>query len=371
MAQKKSENQATERRSSRASDIEATIAEVEAALDEAGSEDAAMEILSGTKAEEVSEAKVEAKDSANTERPAEAQADDEDEDYDLPISYKKDVRELVKKLPKGYEELGKAFVKRAKEVEREKVKNYSELQSKTAFAAKLSKAVEPYLEHWQAKGIVPEIGLSRAAKLDYLVATDPIAAAKFVMQIANLKKIDLDTDELEAINEAKKQVGQQTHLPTQQALSQDDIRRIIQEETGRASQIQTNTQDNLKTIERLVSEKSVDGKDKYPQLKDDDFVNSMNPLVTSLLRDPTNNLSFEQAMLAAYISRGGVIEQGSYQAKANSSRQDSSRLEKLKVASTIRPANSSTNMMSLDDIEVPDSIEETIALAQRLAEGRG
>lgn len=368
MAQEKNKNQKTERKSSMASDsVEATIAEVEAALDSAESEEAAMELLNGDKQAKPipeTETEVEASDATSTE--AKPETEDDDEDYELPSTYKKDIRELVKKLPKGYEELGKSFIKRAKQIEKDRQGFYSEFQSKTAFAAKLSKAVEPYLDHWQAKGTIPEIGVARAAKLDYLIATDPQAAVKFIMQMANVRKASLDDDEVEAINAAKQQQG----LTQEKPMSQDDIRRIIQEETGRASVIQTTTQENLKTIEKLVSEKSASGKDKYPQLKDDAFVKSMEPLVASLLRDPTNNLSFEQACLAAYVSRGGIIEQGSVQNAPNNNSNDYRKVEKLKVASTIRPANSSSNSINLDDIDIPDSIEETIALAQRLSEGR-
>lgn len=367
MAQKKNNDQKTERKSSMASDsVEATIAEVEAALDSAESEEAAMEILNGEKqAKPIPETETEAEASPTGESETEQESEDEDEDFELPSTYKKDIRELVKKLPKGYEELGKSFIKRAKQIEKDRQGFYSDYQSKTAFAAKISKAVEPYLEHWQAKGIIPEIGVQRAAKLDYLIATDPNAAVKFIMQMANVRKASLDEDEIEAIVEAKHKQG----LTQQPAMSQDDIRRIVQEETGRVSHIQTTTQDNLKVIEKLMTEPAANGKSKYPQFKDDAFVKSMEPLVASLLRDPTNNLSFEQACLAAYVSRGGVIEQGSPQS-TQPNNNDYRKVEKLKVASTIRPANSSSNSMSLDDIDIPDSIEETIALAARLAEGR-
>lgn len=369
MARQKNENQKTEQKSSKANDsVEATIAQVEAAIDQTDNEEAAMALLNGETEVETAptteaETETDASDNAQTKEP---EAVDTDEDYDLPNSYKKDIRELVKKLPKGYEDLGKAFVKRAKEVEKEKQKNYSELQSKTAFAGKISKAVEPYLEHWQAKGIIPEIGISRAAKLDYLIASDPQAAVKFIMQMANVRQASLDDEEVKAIVEAKQANG----LTQEKPMSQDDIRRIIQEETGRASHIQSTTQDNLKTIEKLVSEKAADGKSKYPGLQDDEFVTSLQPVVLSLLREPSNNLSFEQAVIAAYVSRGGQIEHGTYQAKPAQASRDSQKVERLKVASTIRPANSSTNSISLDDIEIPDSIEETIALAAKLAEGR-
>jgi hypothetical protein len=359
MAQKSSENQATNVKSSKESDsIEATISEVEVALDSGKS----VEEITGEQpqAEAAVEEDVEAAPQAAAPE-AEAEEDD-DEDIELPSAYKKEVRELIKKLPKGYEGLGKALAKRAKQVEKDRQQFYSDYQSKTAFAAKLSRAVEPYLDHWKAKGIIPEIGVERAAKLDYLIANDPQAAVKFIMQMANVRKASLDDDEVTRITE------QRQDLTKDKPLTQDEVRRLAQEEYSRASQLNAATQQNLSSLENLVGQKA-NGKDKYPNLRDDDFVKSMEPLVASLLSNPANNLSFEQAVLAAYVSRGGVIEHGSAP-QIPSRNKDNEKVERLKVASTIRPANSSSNSLNLDDIEIPDSIEETIALAERLTAGR-
>lgn len=357
MATTNNENQRTSESSSKANEsVEETIAKVEEALDRG-------ETIEGFEEESQIQPEVVEPEVQVENKTASQSEEEDDEDYELPSTYKKDIRDLVKKLPKGYEELGKSFIKRAKQIEKDRQGFYSDYQSKTAFAARLSRGVEPYLDFWKAKGITPEIGVERAAKLDYLIANDPQAAAKFVMQMANLKKLSLDDDDIELLNSKKEAL---TQAPP---LTQDDIRRVAQEEYLKASQVTAATQENLGILENFTGQKTPQGKDKYPNFKDDDFVRSMEPLVASLLRDPTNNLSFEQAVLAAYVSRGGVIEQGSTP-QIPSRNKDNEKVERLKVASTIRPANSSSNSLNLEDVTVPDSIEDTILLAERLLAGR-
>lgn len=302
-------------------------------------------------------------DKPATEEPSEEE--DEDDYADLPSSYKKETRELFKKLPKGFESLGKAFAKRAHEVEKQRAKMDSEYQSKTAFARKIAESVNPYLDSWVARGITPEVGVARAAKLDNLIQQDPEAAVKFIMQMTGIRAASLDSEEIEKIEQARSQKP----LTSQPTITQDDIRRITQQEVARATHHSAAAQTNMQVLDGMISKKTSSGKDLYPQLKDEGFVREMTPLVETLIQ--TRGLSFDKAVIAAYHANGGRVEPDfSRPGISQSQQRDSQKIERLKVASNIRPANSSSNSMNMDDIKIPDSIEDTILLAERLASSR-
>lgn len=363
MEQNNSENQKTSPELSTASkdeSIEETILRAESLLD-----NREVEVSEDGQIGEVSE---QPSQQQAAEAPSQQSSEDDDdgEDFDLPSSYKKETRELFKKLPKGYEEIGKAFAKRAREIEKQRARTDSEYQSKTAFARKIAESVNPYLDNWTARGITPEVGIARAAKLDQLIQQDPEAAVKFIMQIAGVRQANLQDDEIERIEQSR---GQKA-LTQSANLTQDDIRRISQEEFARASQYNAATQSNMQVLEGMINNKTPSGKDRFPNLKDEEFVAGLTPVVEVLIAQ--KGLSFEKAVLAAYHANGGqVVSEGERQLQQSQSQQrDNQKVERLKVASSIRPANSSSNNMNMDDIKIPDSIEETILLAERLANGR-
>jgi hypothetical protein len=103
-------------------------------------------------------------------------------------------------------------------------------------------------------------------------------------------------------------------------------------------------------------------------MQDDEFVRSLTPTVEVLMQRP--GMTFEKAVRTAYLAEGGEVVQGGAPQPSISQNRDAQKIERLKVASTIRPANSSSNSLNLEDIDVPDSIEDTIRLAERLTAGR-
>ena len=368
MAQQKNENQKTdEKLSTENESIDETIARAERALEDSDNmEEAYQKLTSGAESEpEVKEIKTEEPEKKETPESSAAPEDSgEDDEYDLPTSYRKETRELFAKLPKTYEPLKQEFAKRARAVEKDRQKFYSEYQSKTAFAQRLAGAINPYLDNFTARGITPEVAVARAAKLDTLINQDPVAAAKYVMQIANIKSLNLEANEIEMISQA---ANAKQPLTENKGLSQDEIRQLVQQEVSGFQKANSDYQTNFEIVKGLADKKTATGKSVYPDLHNDQFCESIKADVTALVQQ---GKPFEKALLAAYFANGGKVEQGAEASQQRqTSSQDSEKVRRLQLASSIRPANSSTNNIRLEDITIPDSIEDTFALAQKLLGG--
>ena len=296
-------------------------------------------------------------------------ADDEINEYEslgLPASFKKDLRQLFDKVPQQFTPIKAAISKRLHDVEKHLNETKSDFQRKTAFAHKVTSAINPYLDNLVARGIPPDQAIARSLKLDEMMFKDPESTIKLLMKTAGLKSIDLDDDEVQKFQQSQ----QQQQLTNQPQLTQDDIVRLIDQRTNTQAQFQQKYQGNLAVVEKLTSEKTPTGSFKYPDMQREEFVQSLQPLVRQLMQDPS--VSFEQAVKSAYFARGGrqpasVMQRPPVKPNLYSGQQNnnSNKYDRLRQAASLQPSQVGSNI-NIDELDIPDSVEDTMEMMRQL-----
>lgn len=274
------------------------------------------------------------------------------ERLEAPQSWNSDARAEFAKLP----EVGKRqvvsmwgkmdahFTQTSQELAREKTK-YGEIE----------KAVAPFVEEWGIRGLSPEAAIRELAASYSFIRRDRVAAYSHLLAKAGVT--------LEMI-QAKRQGHGTVHATmtaqnSQNYLTPEEVDRRVEakfQERARAESSATAVQE----VESLKSETLADGRDAYPELREANSIERLQPLVSDI-RKTNPNLSWREVFIRGINALRLLNGNGSH-APSNPrlpQAQNTDPFQRARAASvSVRPRGGSR--VVVEEAQPGESVEQSI-----------
>ena len=257
--------------------------------------------------------------------------------------FNKQPREVQEEVTKGWNE-----------IEAHTTKLWQELNRKSSRYSQLEQVVNHYMPGWNLKGITDVQAIAELCAAQDVLIKDPEAGAELL-----LKKIGITPEQLIARRSGTNGHSQQyQQQPQQNLLTAEQVEEII-ERKNQQSQQHYAINSAANEIEMVRRETEADGRYRYPELWDAQYLQRVKPLV-EVTRKTQPNVSWAEATKRAVqtlrIHEGKVGSPSSYDPRLSQDQE----IAKAKAASVSIRGRGNPSIPSITQGKPGESVEDSV-----------
>ena len=267
-----------------------------------------------------------------------------------PARFPVEKKEWFNRQPREVQE---EAIKGWNEIESHTTKLWQELNRKGARYSQLEQVMNHYTPQWNLKGITDVQAMAELCAAQDLLIKDPEGGADLL-----LKRIGVTPEQLIARRGQNGHVQQYQQQPQQNLLTAEQVEEII-ERKNRQSQEHYAVNSAASEIEQVRRETEADGRYKYPELWDAEYLQRVKPLV-EVTRKTQPQVSWAEATKRAVhtlrIHEGKIGSPSSYDPRLSQEQE----IAKAKAASVSIRGRGNPAIPSITQGKPGESVEDSV-----------
>lgn len=288
------------------------------------------------------------------------------DDLEPPARFRVQDKEAFNKLPKHFKGLISGMVK---DLQADYTRSTQEISQRERETESLTQAIKPYLTLWGTQKMTPSQAIAALGAAQTRLMEKPNESIAFL-----IRDTGADVNKIITLLGGKAPDGGSTNGSVPDISQHPEFQRLtrtvseLHSERERLSQAQFDEEVSgiVAELESVRNEKDSQGRYRYPELHDDDFLESVKPLV-SALRETFPSASWSELTKKAYYAIKGA-PQGNFSNGQTRlpAREQVAKARQASVSVKGRGSQIPNGMYGLSKDEMPETAQDAARLAYEL-----